>query len=601
VVAGQFVVLENLVTYGPGLEIQNITPGYDLCQIILHLPIDTTKQDIENLFLKQGLPVFDFHVFKIEKVDKSVRASVVTKLHSKRRIVEGLRKTCASSNAIWTSGNISKPALTVTWDTSRRERRTTRSCSSNSPSVAFSTVHQMLCDSQGALMKTCYLFNPELDQEALTLEFDTWENAEITARTIKERGIPSLSCDLHRPYQYTIRIPFAQYEVQRKHWLELTKRKKTQEACIKINIIGQDSVTIQVEGKNRKFIVALKTKVEKLVRGEILEDTYWHSSFASAEDSAEFFQRLTDTAAVHLRCDPDVQALRLYGEPKRIDQARRMIQEEVQQREQVITKTRLTGPSVAFFKREGLGKLQELVGEDEVNLKVTRQNTTIMVRGSGEATHHFKRLLAESFVETPAGTGGCPVCFNEALYPERLRCGHVYCPGCLNNLLTAVVDSRRFPIMCIGNEATCHVPIALPFIRLFLPPHTFKRLLEAAFVSYLEQNPMQFQYCGTSGCRQTYRRQTSNAVVLSCPSCLARTCSSCGVEHDDTSCEEHQLQLRERLFFQLAKSKGYRRCPYCHVLVEKNGGCDNILCRCGRIVSWKDFTTVREEGEQQKM
>jgi hypothetical protein len=41
----------------------------------------------------------------------------------------------------------------------------------------------MLCDSQGALMKTCYLFNPDmdlaLDQEALTLEFDTWENAEV--------------------------------------------------------------------------------------------------------------------------------------------------------------------------------------------------------------------------------------------------------------------------------------------------------------------------------------------------------------------------------------------------------------------------------------
>ena len=450
-------------------------------------------------------------------------------------------------------------------------------------------------------MKTCYLFNSDedstLDQEALTLEFDAWENAEIAASTIEAKEIPSLVCDVHRPYQYSIRIPFAQYEVQKKQWLDLTKTKKIQEACIKINIIGEESVTIQVEGKNRKLIVALKTKVEKLVRGE-LEETYWHPSFASSKDSAAFFQRLTDTAAVHLRCDPDIQALRLYGEPKRINQARRMIQQEVQQREQVITKTRLTGASVAFFKKEGLGKLQELVGEDEVNLKVTRKNATIMVRAGEEATHHFRRLLEESFVKTSVGTGhgtdkpSCPVCFNEALYPERLRCGHVYCPGCLNNLLTAVVDSKRFPIMCIGNEATCNVPIALPFIRLFLPQYTFKRLLEAAFVSYLEQNPMEFSYCGTSGCRQTYRRQTSKAIALSCPSCLARTCSSCGVEHDDTSCEEHHLQLQERLFFKLARSKGYRRCPQCQVLVEKNGGCDSILCRCSKYVSWKDFTTV---------
>jgi len=445
-------------------------------------------------------------------------------------------------------------------------------------------------------MKTCYLFNLDLDQEALTLEFDTWENAEITARLVEAQGIPSLLCDVHRPYQYSIRIPFAQYEVQRKHWLELTKRKKTKEACIKI--IGEkDSVIIQVEGKNRKFIVALKTKVEKLVRGDILQDTYWHPSFASLGDSAAFFQRLIDTAAVHLRSDPEIQALRLYGEPKGIDQARRMIRQEVQQREQVITKTKLTGASVAFFKREGLGKLQELVGEDEVELKVTRKTATITVRGGEVTTHHLKRLLEESSVESPVETRdvhNCPVCFNEASYPERLHCGHTYCPGCLNNLLTAVIDSKNFPIMCIGNDATCHVPIPLPFIRLFLPQHTFRRLLEAAFISYLEQNPLQFQYCGTSGCNQTYRRQpSSNApVVLSCPSCLARTCSSCGVEHDDITCEEHQIQLQDRLFFQLAKSKGYRRCPKCQVLVEKNGGCDNILCRCTQFVSWKDFTTV---------
>jgi hypothetical protein len=601
--AEQFIVESSLVAYGPGLEIRKIIPGYELCRIILQLPIDTRKEDIQDLFLQQGLASFDFVVLKIESDKESVRATVVIEMqHGKKRIVEELRKRDVSfevrHDAIWTSGTTSKPSLTVTWDTSLSERRMTRS--SSAPSVSFSTVYQMLCDSQGARMKTCYLLDPDitgsmLDREALTLEFDTWENARKTARKIKAKRIPSIECNVPRPYSYSTQVPFAQYEIQKKQWLDLTKRKKKQRACVTIDITGEELVSIRVEGDNRKHIGELNTRIEELARGELLEGTYWHPSFASSKDSATFFKRLADNTAVHLRCDSDIQALRLYGEPSGVEQARRMIENEVREREQVVTKTRLTGPSVAFFKKEGFGKLQELIGEDKVDLKVTPKRAMIMVPGREDATHHFRRLLAESAVGTGHTTGEptCPVCLNEAAYPERLSCGHAYCPGCLNSLLTAVMDSKRFPIVCIGNDATCNAPIALPFIRLFLPQYTFKRLLEAAFTSYLEQNPMQFQHCQTSGCRQTHRLQTSKAVVVSCPSCLVEKCSRCGAEHVGITCEEHQSRKEERQFIELARTKGYRRCPHCEVLVEKNGGCDNMFCRCQKFVSWLQFRTVR--------
>ena len=547
--------------------------------------------------------MFDFHILKIIEDGKSVRATVITKLEKK--VIEGLRKRGVNFevlyNRIWTSGSSDNAALTVAWDTSPSERRTTRS---SSDALSFSMVYETLCDSQGARMKTCCLNSPKgltLDKESLTLEFDTWENAQITARTIQAKKIPSLRCNVHKPYQFSIQIPFAQFEVQKKQWLNLKKRKKKQAACIKTIIDGENLVTIQVEGKNRKLIGAANMMVEKIARGEILEGTHWHPSFALSEDSASFFQHIIDTTAVYLRCDPDIPALRLYGDPQRVAQARSMIQDEVQRREQFVTKTGLSGASAAFFKREGFGKLQELVGEDKVKLMVMSKRTTIMVQGTEEATHHFRRLLEESHLEIEAGhaTDGpiCPVCFNEVLYPERLACGHVYCPGCLKNLLTAVVESKKFPIVCIGDEETCNVPIALPFIRRFLPQSTFVRLLEAAFLSYLEQNAMQFQYCVTSGCRQIYCRQTSDeVVVLSCPSCLARPCSSCGAEHDTMNCEEYRankdLQLQERLFLKFARSKGYRRCPVCKILVEKDGGCDNMYCRCERNLNWQRFRLV---------
>lgn len=441
------------------------------------------------------------------------------------------------------------------------------------------------------------LSNPDVssieNHVALTVEFDTWENAQKTGREIETKHPDeTLGCRL---YQYSTQIPFAQYKAQKRQWLALEE-----EASIKIKIVEKEMVTIEVDGMDGTMVGVLNTRVEKLARGEVLEGTYWHPSFASSKDSAVFFRKIINTYAVHLRCDSDSQALRLYGEPHRVDQARSAIQDEVHRRGQVLTKTTLTDASVAYFKREGFGKLQELVGEDKVDLKATKKKTTIITRGDGEATHHLRRLLEESLLETSAGPTDkptCPVCLHEASHPERLGCGHAYCPSCLSNLLTAAADNKTFPIACIGDDAGCNEPISLPFMRHFLPQHAFKNLVEAAFVSYLERNPTEFQYCGTPDCMQIYRREAipSKAVILSCPSCLARTCS-CGGVHDNLTCRENEVQndpeLQQHLTNQLARWRGYRMCSRCKVWVEKVGGCDSMSCRCGSYASWTTFLTI---------
>ena len=514
-----------------------------------------------------------------------------------KKVIGGLRKGRVEfevRHAIWSSG---KPALTLTWPS---EQRTTRRSLANSSQVALSTVYQTLRDSKGARMKNFQLSNPDVsstaDHVALTVEFDTWEHAQKTGREI---GIihPDETSPLRcRLYQYSTQIPFAQYKAQKKQWLALEE-----ETPIKIKIVEKEMVTIEVDGMDRTVVAALNTRVEKLARGEVLAGSYWHPSFASSKDSAVFFRNITNASAVHLRYDSDIQALRLYGEPERVDQARRMIQDEVHRRDQVITETTLTDASVAFFMREGFGKLQDLVGEDKVDLKATKKRTTIITRGDEEAMHHLRRLLEESLVET-SGAGHrtdkptCPVCLHEAPHPERLGCGHAYCPSCLSNLLTAAADNKTFPIECIGDNGTCNVPIALPFVRRFLPQHTFKNLVEAAFVSYLEKNPEEFQPCGTPDCIQAYRRRkSSKGVVVSCPSCFARTCS-CGIAHDNISCKDYEVQnspeLQERLANNLARRKGYRMCPRCKVWVEKVGGCDSMSCRCGSYAYWTTFLNI---------
>lgn len=596
----QFVVLEsNLVTCGAGLEIRRILPGYDLCRVILQLPAHYSRRRIEDFLLRRRLKKSDFHILRVEKGRGKQKATIVMD------VLLGKAMTSSKSSGdfdvfpggILATGKMqeNQPVLTLTWDVDIVNGK------GNDSAQALAMLYDALGDSQGVLMETCYILTPDTgssaDKVTLAVDFDSWANALRAARKMEENRskIPSLACTLPTPYQYSIQISSAQYLAQNRQWLALLSTKDKDKAGIDI-IPGMGAVTIQIQGNDRTSIGASRVRVEKLAGGEVLEGSYWHHSFASSADSQFFFQQVMDKTKVHLRSDPDIQALWVYGEPDNVDQARKVVRDEAHRRGQIMTRTSLSDTSTEFFVRNGFGKLQELVGEDNVDLKITSKWSAITMRGGEEATHHLQRLLAESLIGNAlkprfrAEAATCPICLSEVAFPERLGCGHAYCSGCLIHFLTAAEESKSFPIVCMGNEAKCKVPISLPFIRWFLPHQSFKRLIEASFASYLERNPTEFRYCKTPDCRQTYRRQTSRPVVLNCPSCLAKTCSSCGEDHEKLTCEEYRShkdpEEQERLNSQLASKNGYKRCPRCAIWVEKTGGCNHMSCKCGAHICW---------------
>jgi len=592
----QYIVLEsNLVRYGPGLQILRITPGYDLCQISLRLPSGTTRTAITVMFSKEGLESSDFHILKVAETRGLVEAVILTSirfgqlLERNKFAFESHKGTFhVRRDAIWTRKTMkgSHPSLTLTWDSRMKQ-------TSLEADFALAIIYDTLSMTHGARMETFCLITPETgstpDQVMLMVDFDEWDDALEAARNIqanRPKGIPSLVATTPIPYQWSIVIPLFQYEAQAKQWSGLSVTKHKSRLEIKI---ANDDVFIHVRGDDTASAGALKVRVEKLARGEILEGVYWHPSFAYSEESAEFFTNVIRTAKVHLTCHPDSRTLVAYGESERVDEACKMIKAEVSRREQVTTKTTIPDASDDFFARGGFEKVKELVGEENVDWRITSRWSVIRMKGGEEATHHLRRLIKESNVETrPPGTFQhetmCPVCFTDTACPEMLECGHGYCSGCLNLFLKAAANNKNFPIVCVGDGATCNFPIALPFIRRFLPHHTFKLLLEAAFASYFEQNPTQFRYCKTPDCIQTYRQQPANqATTITCPSCFAKTCSSCSENHGTRTCEEfHDTEEQGRW----KSALGYKRCPSCAVWVEKSGGCNHMTCKCRAHICW---------------
>ena len=606
----QYIVLESsLVTYGAGLEIRHVIPGYDLSQITLtHLPVDATRDDVIDLFVKQRVPRFEFSVLDITGPSRNRKATVLFNAEQAQTIATMLqgkqfRDTKLTlevrDDAVWTTGSMEKnrPYLAVIWEEKQGI--------TDAQQAALAVIRHHLANCNGIRMETCEILTPDSttlgsNRVIQKVEFETWVDLERGKQVIERsrpREIPSLRSWNPNANQYSVAIPFKQYKAQKAQWTELSQTKAPREARLNFDICGREGVYIYLEGDEKVAMGALKVRLEKLAQGEMVDAASWHPSFASAEDTAAFFDSVMETTGAFVQSDTKMRLLRLYGTPDRIEKARQMIEKEVNRLLQLKTRTRLDDTSLDFFMREGLGKLQELVGEDNVDIKSTSKWSAIMIRGGEEATHHFERLLEESQAR-PATAGvleiapatACPICYDEISHPEQLGCGHIYCSGCLNHFLTTAADGKTFPIVCMGDEGACQRPIAVPFIRRFLPAHAFRRLVENAFASYLEKNPVEFRYCKTPDCRQTYRRH-KGVKNVHCPSCFLMFCSACEHTHKGMTCEEYRILTdtaeQERLNNQLAAQQGYKRCPRCAILIEKTAGCNHMSCKCGVHICWK--------------
>jgi hypothetical protein len=48
----------------------------------------------------------------------------------------------------------------------------------------------------------------------------------------------------------------------------------------------------------------------------------------------------------------------------------------------------------------------------------------------------------------------------------------------------------------------------------------------------------------------------------------------------------------QKLFESIARKDHFRKCPHCQSPIEKNGGCNNMSCRCGRAFQWDKAETL---------
>ncbi|KAF7359248.1 RBR-type E3 ubiquitin transferase [Mycena sanguinolenta] len=409
---------------------------------------------------------------------------------------------------------------------------------------------------------------------AVKARFDSWETAKQVQDSLAGRqqylGACSLRMWLPHPLQYIISIPLRQYQAQKSAWDSLADSDGTSNKTAYLRIFPTQNAQmhIKVLGEDKKAVGSLKVRVESLVGGEQLGISCWHRSLKTAAGT-QFLNSVFNNTGAYARADWKLGVVKVYGDSASIDKARDFVQAEVDRLGSMEWSVFLKKESMRFFIQRGIATLKEALGDDNANLVISPRASKVVIRGGEDARHLLTRLIDESLAEGAGNiqrtmTGApCPICYDEVSHPVTLGCNHAYCIGCIRHYLSTAADT--FPLVCLGNEATCETPIPLSTIKQFLPLLQFHQLLDTAFLRHIERHPQEFKYCKTPDCTQIYRCSAA-ATAVTCPSCFLAICSSCHQDgHDGVSCAEKRLQSdpeeQERRNDEWARANGVKRCP----------------------------------------
>lgn len=362
-------------------------------------------------------------------------------------------------------------------------------------------------------------------------------------------------------------------------------------------------VGVKLAADELPVLTKIKASFETLLRGDrVTADNHivW-DPFFSSRAGAQYLEHLQQAhRGVLINRDPRKCSIALFGPFAARNAVRSAILRKVQNiRTQMFHSFPLDGKIIGLFVSADLMKLQQELGRENVVLDFATRS--LKVRGNDDAlrvTRLILRHVQERHNRHRSHRGNsCPVCLDDVSLPVTLPCGHSWCKSCLEGYLLATVDTRAFPVTCLGDEGRCGSLVPMHVAKEILPSAKFFDVVRASFLTYIHSRPEEFFYCPTPDCPQVYRPAPAD-TVLQCPSCLIRICGKCHVEsHDGATCARREAEDR-RLFQQWSSTRDVKNCPGCKIPIERISGCNHITCtHCKAHICWVCLSTFKESGQ----
>eukprot|EP01084_Bolivina_argentea_P025889 48144_1 len=193
----------------------------------------------------------------------------------------------------------------------------------------------------------------------------------------------------------------------------------------------------------------------------------------------------------------------------------------------------------------------------------------------------------------------CRICMNDVEIKNTfcLDCGHINtCKSCwIQYLIDGVKTKQSIFLTCPTYK--CNVIIPYKIWKLLLQSNynnfflRYERFCRENFI----ENGKNFCFCPGRSCDIIYSFEYGEITNIFCSKCNYSFCSNCKNEsHLPSSCDTAIKWLQkcssesENIQWILARTK---RCPKCHVHIEKNQGCNHMTCGknaggCGHEFCW---------------
>ncbi|KAF3936245.1 hypothetical protein ABW19_dt0205517 [Dactylella cylindrospora] len=208
---------------------------------------------------------------------------------------------------------------------------------------------------------------------------------------------------------------------------------------------------------------------------------------------------------------------------------------------------------------------------DEIKRKI--RSLAVRIKWTPSIRGRIKRVALDKEIETKypqEAQSTCFICFEVLFLYEfvDLPCKHRHCHDCLRqNLQTVIKDPKLYPPKC------CE-PLDLAATTFVLPEEDLNNLLDVK----RRHESTKIATCAFCQSELVNMSTEMTESAAYCGKCDKLTCVVCQKPmHKDICPEEEGAQE----LIESAKKWNWASCPKCSSIVSKNGGCNDIHCRCG--------------------
>ncbi|CAF0738209.1 unnamed protein product [Didymodactylos carnosus] len=230
-----------------------------------------------------------------------------------------------------------------------------------------------------------------------------------------------------------------------------------------------------------------------------------------------------------------------------------------------------------FTKQQQQQQQQQQQAHTHFQRHTRRQNST----ASASASPSTNILSNPLRIEHQMCTICC--CTKPSNDMSGLECGHAFCTSCWRSYLTMKIMHEG-----IGQTIPCPAKCDIlvddgKVLELIKDQDDVRRKYQHLITNSFVECNRNMRWCPGKNCTNAIKAPYCDAQLVTCTSCHTSFCFQCSEQwHEPIKCKwlkKWHKKCRDDSETSNWIAANTKECPKCHATIEKNGGCNHLICK----------------------